>query len=60
MLPMDKHHKPHQFQSYDGTGHSFLDHTNPKAYREESGADAWKSLNAFFGEQLKVAAGAGA
>ncbi|MEE8517851.1 MAG: dienelactone hydrolase family protein [Dehalococcoidia bacterium] len=54
---MDKFNKPHQFHSYEATGHSFLDQTNPRAYREKSGADAWEKLKVFFGEQLKVSAG---
>jgi carboxymethylenebutenolidase len=54
---MDKFNKPHEFHSYEGTGHSFLDHTNPKAYREKSGVDAWEKLNGFFGEHLKAVAG---
>ena len=55
---MDRHDKPHEFHSYDGTGHSFLDFTNARAYREGSAADAWDKLLAFFGETLKVPAGA--
>lgn len=51
---MDKFGKPHEFHSYEATGHSFLDHTNSRAYREKSGADAWGKLQVFFGEQLRV------
>ena len=50
---MDKHGKSHEFHSYAGTAHSFLDHTNPKAYRSESAADAWEKAVAFFDANLK-------
>lgn len=50
---MDAAGKSHEFYSYEGTAHSFLDHTNPKAYRPESAADAWKKAVAFFTANLK-------
>ena len=55
---MDRLGKAHQFHSYPETGHSFLDFSNAKAYREGSAADAWDKLVAFFGETLKAAVGA--
>ena len=51
---MDKHGKAHEFHLYDGTGHSFLDHTNPNAYRENSAKDAWEKLVKFFEETLEA------
>ena len=45
----------HRFHSYDGTGHSFLDYTNPKAHRPGPAKDAWEKLVAFFNETLKAA-----
>jgi carboxymethylenebutenolidase len=53
---MDKHDKAHEFNLYDGTGHSFLDHTSPQSYREASAKDAWEKLMIFFGENLKSVA----
>ena len=44
---------PHEFHSYPGTGHSFLDYTNPKAYREGPAKEAWESLLTFFNETLE-------
>ena len=49
----NKYDKPHEFHSYEGTGHSFLDYTNPKAYREGPAKDAWQHLLKFFGQHLK-------
>jgi carboxymethylenebutenolidase len=51
---MDKHGKTHEFHSYEGTAHSFLDYTNPRAYREASAADAWEKAMAFFTRTLKA------
>ena len=51
---MDKHGKKHQFHSYEGTGHSFLDFTNPKAYREKAAKEAWPTLIQFFNETLRA------
>ncbi len=56
---MDKHNKPHEFHLFDNTGHSFLDQTNARAYREASAADAWEKLTIFFGENLRTPAPAG-
>ena len=50
---MDKFDKAHEFNLYDNTGHSFLDHTSPNSYREASAKDAWEKLIIFFGEHLK-------
>jgi carboxymethylenebutenolidase len=50
---MDKHGKIHEFHSYEGTAHSFLDYTNPRAYHQSSAADAWEKAVAFFSRTLK-------
>jgi carboxymethylenebutenolidase len=50
---MDAAGKAHEFHSYEGTAHSFLDQTNPKAFRPESAADAWEKAIAFFDANLK-------
>jgi len=34
--------KVHEFHSYAGAGHAFLNFTNPKVYREAQGKDAWQ------------------
>lgn len=47
--------KQHEFHSYEGTGHSFLDFTNPRAYREGPAKDAWEKVVKFFNETLKAA-----
>ena len=49
---MDRHGKSYEFLSYEGAAHSFLDHTNPKAYRPKSAADAWEKAVAFFKKTL--------
>lgn len=46
---------PHEFHSYPATGHSFLDYTNPKAYRAGPAKEAWDGLMKFLGETLKRA-----
>ena len=49
----------HTFHAYEGAGHAFMDHTNPKSYREHAANDAWPKLITFFDEKLKAGAGAG-
>jgi carboxymethylenebutenolidase len=51
---MDAAGKSHEFHSYEGTAHSFLDHTNPKAHRPDSAADAWEKAVAFFNKTLRA------
>ena len=38
---MDRLAKPHEFVSYDGAGHAFLNEARP-SYREEAARDAWR------------------
>jgi carboxymethylenebutenolidase len=56
---LTKHGKEHEFTSYPGAGHLFMDFQTPPAYREEIAKDAWEKLLVFFGKTLKdkVAAG---
>ena len=49
---LTKHGKSHEFHSYPGTGHAFLDFTSPRAYREEASKDSWAKLLAFFDQHL--------
>jgi carboxymethylenebutenolidase len=45
----------HEFHSYDGTAHLFMDPRGP-AYREHAARDAWPKLVAFLEGTLKVGA----
>jgi carboxymethylenebutenolidase len=47
-----KHGKPHEFHSYEGAGHAFLNFTNPERYRERQGAEAWDTMLGFLERQL--------
>jgi carboxymethylenebutenolidase len=44
--------KPHEFQSYDGAGHSFFSVDRP-AYRAEAAVDGWRRIDQFFATHLK-------
>jgi len=46
--------KPHEFYSYEKTGHAFMDPHGDK-YRPESAAAAWKRTVDFFGRELAPA-----
>jgi carboxymethylenebutenolidase len=48
--------KPHQFYSYPGAGHAFMDFTNPDRYHEEAAKAAWPRTLEFFATHLKGAA----
>jgi carboxymethylenebutenolidase len=39
--------KPHEFHSYDGAGHAFLNFTNAERFRPAQADDAWSKLLAF-------------
>jgi carboxymethylenebutenolidase len=43
--------KPHEFHSYDDTGHSFFSVDRP-AYRVEAANDGWGQITAFYGNYL--------
>jgi carboxymethylenebutenolidase len=47
-----RHGKPHEFHSYDGAGHAFLNFTNPERHRPAQAADAWPKLLAFLDRHL--------
>ena len=44
--------KPHEFHSYAGAGHAFMNETRP-SYRPEASADAWKRAVDWFKRHLK-------
>jgi carboxymethylenebutenolidase len=45
--------KPHEFHSYAGAGHAFMNEGRPN-YRPEATADAWKKCVAWFDKHLRV------
>jgi carboxymethylenebutenolidase len=47
--------KPHQFYSYPGAGHAFMDFTNPERYHEAAAQAAWPRTLDFFATHLKGA-----
>jgi len=44
--------KPHEFHTYPGAGHAFMNAGRP-SYREEAARDAWEKTVAFFARYLK-------
>ena len=50
---LHKFGKPHEFHSYEGAGHAFLNFQNPNVYREKPAADAWEKCLAFLDKHLK-------
>lgn len=51
-VELTKHGIRHDFHSYAGAGHAFLDVTNPERHRPAQAADAWAKLLAFFDREL--------
>jgi carboxymethylenebutenolidase len=49
---MTRHGKPHQFHSYPGAGHAFLNRFRP-TYRPEAAADAWRKCLDFLARHLR-------
>jgi carboxymethylenebutenolidase len=45
--------KPHEFHSYAGAGHAFMNEGRP-SYRPEASEDAWKKCIAWFDKYLRV------
>jgi carboxymethylenebutenolidase len=52
---LTKQHVRHEFHSYAGAGHAFLNFTNPERHRPAQAADAWAKLLAFFARELSAA-----
>jgi carboxymethylenebutenolidase len=50
---LSKLDKPHEFHSYEGTGHSFFSVDRP-AYRPEAAVDGWSKILDFFGTNLSA------
>ena len=48
-----RHGKPHEFHSYAGAGHAFLNFTNIERHRPVQAADAWQKMLAFLDRQLR-------
>jgi carboxymethylenebutenolidase len=44
--------KPHEFHTYDGAGHAFLNFSNQVRYRPEQARDAWQRMLAFLDRHL--------
>jgi carboxymethylenebutenolidase len=44
--------KPHEFHSYAGAGHAFMNEGRP-SHREEAASDAWQKCVAWFERYLK-------
>jgi carboxymethylenebutenolidase len=50
---MAAHGKPHEFHSYPGAGHAFLNFLNAERHRPKPAADAWEKMLGFLDEHLK-------
>jgi carboxymethylenebutenolidase len=50
---LTKHGKQHEFHSYGGAGHAFMNEGRP-SYREDAAADAWRRCIEFFSRHLKA------
>ena len=50
---MTRHGKPHEFHSYEGAGHAFLNFMNAERHRPKQGADAWEKMRGFLDKHLK-------
>ena len=46
---LTRHDKPHEFHTYAGAGHAFLNFTNAERHRPEQAGDAWSKVLAFLG-----------
>jgi carboxymethylenebutenolidase len=47
-----RHGKAHEFYSYPGAGHAFMDFSNPQRYREAADKTSWPRTLDFFGKHL--------
>jgi carboxymethylenebutenolidase len=48
--------KPHQFYTYPGADHAFMDFTQPLRYQKEASDASWPRTLEFFAQHLKGAA----
>jgi carboxymethylenebutenolidase len=49
---LTRHNKPHEFHTYPGAGHAFMNQARP-SYRPEAARDAWQRCLEFLGRHLK-------
>lgn len=49
---LTKHGKPHQFHTYAGAGHAFMNEGRP-SYREDAATDAWQKCLGWFDKHVK-------
>jgi len=49
---LTEHGKPHEFHTYAGAGHAFLNFTSRERHRPEQAADAWAKMLAFLRRHL--------
>jgi carboxymethylenebutenolidase len=49
---LDRLGKAHEFHSYSGAGHAFMNESRP-SYRDEASRDAWRRAVEFFNQHLK-------
>ncbi len=52
---LTQHNKPHEFHTYAGAGHAFLNFTNAERHRPEQAGDAWSKVLAFLSRHLPPA-----
>jgi carboxymethylenebutenolidase len=50
---MAAHGKPHEFHSYPGAGHAFLNFLNAERHRPKPAADAWEKMLGFLDKHLR-------
>ena len=49
---LTRHDKPHEFRTYAGAGHAFLNFTSPERHRPEQARDAWSKVLDFLDHHL--------
>jgi carboxymethylenebutenolidase len=49
---LTEHGKRHEFHTYAGAGHAFVNFTNPERHRPEAAAEAWQKMLAFLDGHL--------
>jgi carboxymethylenebutenolidase len=47
------HGKAHEFHSYEGAGHAFLNFLNAERHRPKPAADAWEKMLGFLDKHLR-------
>ena len=49
---LTRHGRAHEFHSYPGAGHAYMDFTNPNRYRQQAADASWPIALAFFEKHL--------